>query len=48
MRIKYARFRFLLYIEVQQIFSCRFSLLKYYQTPECFYSMLTSAVFKLV
>jgi len=34
-------------MKVQQIFSCRFSLLKYYQMPECFY-MLTSAVFELV
>jgi len=38
----------LLCIEIQQIFGCRFSLLKHYQMPECFYSMLTSAVFELV
>jgi len=30
-------FNFLLCIEVQQIFNCRFSLLKHYQMPECFY-----------
>jgi len=35
-------------LEVQEIFSCRFSLLKHYQMPECFYSMLTSAAFELV
>jgi len=30
-------FDFLLCIEVQQIFSYPFSLLKHYQMPECFY-----------
>jgi len=30
-------FDILLFIEVQQIFSCPFSLLKHYQIPECFY-----------
>jgi len=30
-------FDFLLCVEVQQTFSRRFSLLKHYQMPECFY-----------
>ena len=30
-------FALLLCTEVQQIFSCPFSLLKHYQMPECFY-----------
>jgi len=30
-------FNFLLCIEVQQIFSFPFSLLRHYQMPECFY-----------
>jgi len=38
MRIKYAgKLSIFLCIEVQQIFSCPFSLLKHYQMPECFY-----------
>jgi len=39
-------FNFLLCIEVQQTFSFRFSLLRHYQIPECFY--VKKAVFELV
>ena len=36
-KVRKKTFDFLLYIEVQQIFSCPFSLLQHYQMPECFY-----------
>jgi len=36
-KVRKKTFDFLLCIEVQQSFSCPFSLLKQYQMPECFY-----------
>jgi len=36
-KVRKKSFDFLLFIEVQQIFSFPFSLLKHYQMPECFY-----------
>jgi len=36
-KVRKKSFDFLLCIEFQQIFSCRFSLLKQYQMPGCFY-----------
>jgi len=36
-KVRKKTFNFLLCIEVQQIFSFPFSLMKHYQMPECFY-----------
>jgi len=36
-KVRNKTFDFLLYIEVQQIFSCPFSFLRHYQMPGCFY-----------
>ena len=36
-KVRKKTFDLLLCIEVQQIFSCLFSLLRHYQMPECFY-----------
>ena len=36
-KVRKKTFNFLLCIEVQQIFSFPFSLLRHYQLPECFY-----------
>jgi len=36
-KVRKKHFEFLSCIEVQQTFSCPFSLLKHYQMPECFY-----------
>jgi len=36
-KVRKKAFDFLLCIEVQQNFSCPFSMLKYYQMPECFH-----------
>jgi len=44
-KVRKTTFDFLLCIEVQQIFSFPFSLLRRYQMPECFYA---TAVFELV
>ena len=45
-KVRKKTFNFLLCIEVQQIFSFPFSLLRHYQMPECFY--VKNCCFELV